>query len=560
MIEPVLGIDFGTSCCRVAVADSRGSRASARLVSVDKKVAVFPSLACVDLLGGGGAGGQVEHLAALDPGSVIWGVKALLGDDAREDPTATHDSAVFAHSDWGGPQCESRPDGSIGLRVGDTGEDLWEVSPRTGDASPRTVEPLRAVTELFRLARDLAQRDLGLPVVRCVIAVPPAFGPGRREIIVAAAEAAGLDVLGLVGEGAASVLAHCGAGRQRAGGAGECFVAVDVGGGFTGITLVTRDGVRFRELAATGTRLGGEGIEDHLARYLLEEFSRQPGWPGQSSSLLGRLRRTASEAMPYLAKEQSFPVVILTAGRTYAYLLTRSQVDKLGESIARYLRETVPKLCSDWGLAGHGKDRVKAPVVLPAGGLTRTPFLQRALKSLLKSVSVAKSLPLESVALGAALWGQTLVGLESSAKGKGGGIQLASVAPWTIALGSEEGEPRVLVPAGSSLPCQATCSGIGLGGSGEGRATLRLLEAPMGGKPAFREIGQIRLKAGGQGQTEGVKVRLVVSLTTSGRLLVKALDEATDEPVAARVRFSGLALEGDGASAKEQQSSVAETA
>jgi len=49
-------------------------------------------------------------------------------------------------------------------------------------------------------------------------------------------------------------------------------------------------------------------------------------------------------------------------------------------------------------------------------------------------------------------------------------------------------------------------------------------------------------------------------LTSSGRLQVKAQDEATNEPVAARVRFSGLALEGDGASAKEQQSSVAETA
>jgi len=565
MTEPVLGIDFGTSCCRVAVADSRGDRASARLVSVDKRAAVFPSLVCVDFLGGGLAGDEAERLAALDPGSVIWGAKALLGSDAGEKPSADGeacDSAVFARSDWGGPRCERRPDGSIGLRVRTTEEGPREITPGTGEAPPGTVEPLQAVTELFRLAREMARRDLGLPIVRCVIAVPPAFGPGRREIIAAAASAAGLDVLGLIGEGVASVLAHCGTGRQRAGSAGECFVTIDAGGGFTGLTVVARDGARYRELAATGTRLGGEGIEDHLARYLLEEFSRQPDWPSESPSLLGRLRRTASEAMPYLAKEESFPVVILAAGRTYAYLLTRSQVNKIGEPIARYVRENVPKLWHRWGPAGGGKDGVVGPVLLPVGGLTRAPFLQQVLKSVLDRdrARVVKPLPLESVALGAALWGQAMVQPDASAKEATGGIQLASVAPWTIAVGREASDPRVLIPAGSSLPCQATCGGIGLGEGGDGRAALRLLEAPLGDQPVFREIGQVCLESGGQRRIAGLKVRLVVSLTSSGRLQVKAQDEATNEPVAARVRFSGLALEGDGASAKEQQSSVAETA
>lgn len=557
MAEPVLGIDFGTSFCRVAVAESRGKRVVPRLLFAGQVPAAFPSVVSVDPMGVCLAGEEARRLVVVEPGWVIHGAKRLLrggeGDGGAGAP-------VLARSDWGGPRCETEPSGSVLFRVGAGGTDP--------EASAQDVSPLRAVTAVLRLARETAGQALGLPVARCVIGVPPVFGPGEREMMARAAAEAGLDVLGLIDEGLAVTLAHCATakGKHRHD-ARRHFLTVDVGGGFTGMTLVQTDGHHYREMAVTGTRLGGEEIEHRLAQYLVEEYRRIPGWPVQEPSVLGHVRQMAGAAMVRLSEEESLPVVLYHGGRTFASLLSRSQVERLGEDIARCLRETLPQLWFNWGpCAGSGKQEIRLPVIVPAGGLVRLAFIQRALKTALPGAEVVAPMPAESVAQGAALWGWALVSGDEGTDEATGALRTASVAPWTIAVGRSAGEPAVLVRAGSSLPCRAVCEKISLGEPGESRAILRLLEAPgvvsqpAGGGAAFRPFAEVRVEVPGSpkspaGQpaepgaagTEsegsrltGRRASLALTLTADGRMQVLVTEEASGHAIPAGLWFYGV--------------------
>jgi molecular chaperone DnaK (HSP70) len=578
MAEPVLGIDFGTSFCRVAVAESRGNRVVPRLLSVSQVPAVFPSVAGVDPLGTWLAGDDACRFAAVEPGWAVHGAKRLLGRGEGKGDAGCPD---LVRSDWGGPKCETGSDGSVLLRL-PTGDD-------DADSDDIRVSPLRVVSEILRLARENARQALGLPVVRCVIGVPAVFGPGEREMIARTAGVAGLDVLALIDEGLAVTLAHCGSAKGKRRDDGPLhYLAVDVGGGFTSVTLVRRDGCRYRELAATGFRLGGEDIQHLLAGRLLEEYGRMPGWPTQAGGLLGHVRRMAGAALSRLSAEESLPAVVFHDGRTFASLLSRSQVDRLGEDIARRLREVVPALWLDSEPATTAAGQAaRLPVILPAGGLGRAPFVQRALKTALPDAEVAAPMPAESVALGAALWGWTLVSGDEGADEATGVLRTASVAPWTIAVGRSAGEPAVLVRAGSSLPCRAVCEWKTLAEPREPRAVLRLFEAHGSGgdapaaEAAFNPIGEIRLEipgsekgaaasspgahgagassirsegatgefsdedsAGAAGdQAPGTWMRLVLTVAPDGRLRVAATDAGSGRPIRADLRFYGLADE-----------------
>jgi len=518
----------------------------------------FPGVAGVDHSGTWLTGEAASQLTAVAPGRVVFGVKGLLRGGAAK-PGHGRSCRTLARSAWGGPTCTETPDGGLflGILSGEGG---------VGSPAPESVRPVHAAAEILDHARQRAQKALGLPVSRCVIAVPALFGPAEREMIVWAAREARLDVLALIHDGLAMALTR-GTSRRAS---REVLIVVGVGAGFTSVSLMTRDGDHYRELVATGVPLGGENIEDRIAGYLLEEFKRQPGWPAHDRAPLATVRHAAAEAVSRLAWKDTVPVVVLHGGRTFNALLSRSQIETFREPISHYLHQTISRLWQDWGewaraLTGGRRP----PVIVSGGGLAATASVRRTLRSVLEGAKVERASPSGSVALGASLWGQALVrgGLAPSSATRR--TMIATVAPWTIALGRGKNKPRVIVPAGSTLPHQAAFSGIDLGKAKDGRAVIRLYEASAegsaGGQPEdFTWIGDIqcqdRRTAFSPTHTEAPvpvaeaavdssprgPITLRASLTQDGRLAVQAQGADGESAVSMRLRYPGLEVLGGG--------------
>jgi molecular chaperone DnaK (HSP70) len=421
-------------------------------------------------------------------------------------------------------------------------------------------ERVAATKALFDRVGVLAQEALSRPVSRCVIAVPPVFGPAERERIHRAARTARMEVLALIHDSLAVALAR-GPRRRRP---REILVVVSAGAGFTGASLVTRDGHRYREVASAGRPLGGAEVHEGIGAYLLEEFQRQPGWPKDDPAALASVLRAAAQTVTRLARRETVHAVVLHGGRTFTALLSRSQVEAFREPIARYLRETIAQLWADWGdWARAVAPGCRSPVIVSGGGLVGTASIRRALRAALPGARVEPAYPPGFVAQGASLWGRALLTTGPEPGGPQGQAVIAAVAPWSIALGAEGNRLRVLFRAGSTLPRQGKCAGIDLGESETGRSVIKLYASPATMDSAARRddvsmIGHIRCEdrrvvmaaddSKAQTPDSGERasrrrrdrITLTVDLTRDGLLSVRGQGDDGDPSVTTQLWYPGL--------------------
>lgn len=411
-----LGIDFGTSLCRVFA--SGGS--TAEPVTVDGAPLVVPSV-------------------------VAWGPKGqlLVGADALRS-TATPRDSVYGVKRLLGRKYHSQP-----------GSWLREISPNVlvagpnGDVCVRTAggdrRPEALAALLLGQIVDWAGDALGKAPTSVVVSVPGFFDDAQRRALRNACALATTIPTRVVSEPAALALsyAHRGDSRGR--------VAVfDLGAGALDVSVLEVGSSAAKVIAVAGdSLLGGEDFDRRIVALLVDAFAEQYGI--DLTTQPGALRRVyvaAERARRELSDlEHAAPILVrgvATRGDAENLDLRYDQLERaLFESLCSEELESLSDPCA-WALkdAGLGTDELDAVTI--RGGASRTPAVQRAVAYMFNRAPLLGGD--ERVAEGAALAAARLA--------VGNTLGVDDVTAHSLGIKVRAGTFSPVLRRGHAIPCQ----------------------------------------------------------------------------------------------------------
>ncbi|OHB81121.1 MAG: heat-shock protein Hsp70, partial [Planctomycetes bacterium RBG_16_64_10] len=461
-METILGIDLGTTNSVVAIIRD----GKPEVLMDDDGQAILPSVVGLDAHGNVLVGQAARNQAILAPDRTVTSVKRRMGEDVQ-------------------------------LPLG---------------ASAFTPQEISSL--ILKTLKDRAQRRLGYAVEKAVITVPAFFGENQREATREAGVLAGLEVVRIINEPTAASLTYEANQSSR-----ETLLVYDLGGGTFDVSVVQiEDGV-VEVLASHGdTRLGGDDFDRLLLDKVCAAFHQEHALDLREivvarSRLLQAVERTkcelsfeayASLQEEFIASKQGRPLNLET-------VIDRSDYEVLIEPLLKKTIDSVDRALSDAKL--HAKDIDK---VLLVGGATRTPLIHHLLEEQLGQQPHSELDPDLCVALGAAIQGALIAGIDV-------GPVLVDITPKTLGvrcLGQLHGlvTNRVFSPIihrNTALPAT--------------RSRLYYTAVPG------QEVAQIDVY---QGEHEDIQLNELV-----GKFNLEGLNEAADMGNEILVRFE-LSLDG----------------
>ncbi len=374
--ELVLGIDLGTTYSTASVVidgrfhfamDGRGESS-------------IPSVVHFPKSGPPVIGSEAVRLRATDPQNTVVGIKRVVGRPA--------DSPAVRLLDQ-----------SAAFKVKAQGKSEAAVLVRSGEFSATEVASL-----ILRYLRERAELRFGKRVSRAVLTVPAMSTPAVREAMARCGKMAGLEVVRLVAEPCAGGVAR----GMGAAGVGSAPVLVyDFGGGTLDATVLQRDGLHLKVLAAGGDDcLGGDDFDGAFARWVASGVYRLQGvditrdavvwdWIQRQCELVKRALSSAPEAR--FQVRDAFSV----GGRAQHldYMVRREHLAPYWAELVDRSIAAAAQTVDQAGITDLGK----LGAVLLIGGTTFVPMVRTGVAQAFPRPCVYEDDPQTAVARGAAL-------------------------------------------------------------------------------------------------------------------------------------------------------------
>ncbi len=332
------------------------------------------------------------------------------------------------------------------------------VADQDGDAGAELGGRVYSLPELAALllgeikssAQDMLERELK----RAVLCVPAWYSDHQRGAVLEAGRLAGLEVLRILNEPSAVALAF-GYGRGLA---RKRLLVYDLGGGTFDASVVEMTGDDLEVVSTGGDNfLGGidfdERVADALAGTLPEnlrirlEQSRVSWERVRDAAEIAKIalsdQEIASVHVPFAVTDEGGAPVDLRAS------VTRAQIDQLTTDLVERTAE-VTRIVLEVG-------RVNASAldeVLLVGGQSRAPLVRKRLEALLGRPPRTDVDPQGAVALGAAIFGHSLVQRE---RGKAG-VSVSEVLSAPIGVAVKGGGFLRVLERNTRLPAEKTLS------------------------------------------------------------------------------------------------------
>jgi molecular chaperone DnaK len=492
VIQPVLGIDLGTTNSVVASIDKQGVVVIVRNAVGEE---ITPSVVYFEPDGGVVVGDEALYQTAADPANGVRLIKRQMGTE-------------------------------------------FPLTLRGEDHTPESISALI----LRQLAAPAQASDRGRP--RAVITVPAYFGLAEREATYQAGVIAGLEVLELLDEPVAAA-AHYGLTT----GGDRIVLVYDLGGGTFDTTVLRISAGTVTVVATDGHHsLGGADIDQRLLDVILGRLGRL--LPEQEVDelvddrrLLGQLSLDVEAVKRDLSARTSRDLVVRTATGRVSVTVTRADLEAVCGDLFDTTAEIIERVLAT--ARSEGTDRIDD--VIMVGGSSRIPLLSARLGEM---VGVAPRLiePDLAVAKGAALRAHRLAATpqlaalsRSSVRGASADVgTVIPIAPRAVGILVADSHDAAgqrnfvdhLVRANTPLPVITTEDRFGTILADQESVRIQVYE--QAGTTLSAEVGHNRLVLDGEltkigSLPAGSVIRITVKIAIDGRLTVIA-----HEPVSGR--------------------------
>lgn len=404
-----LGIDLGTTHSLVAIVEA----GRPRVLCGPEGSPLLPSAVHYAEDGRILVGARARALSASAPARTFTSIKRLMGRMAT-DPEARRPSG------WN--VVEPEDDEAARLVRFDLGE--------------RQLTPIEISAEILRELAGIARHEVG-ELGRAVITVPAYFDDAQRQATRDAARLAGLDVVRLVNEPTAALLAY-GLEAQKNG----LFAVYDLGGGTFDVTILRlEDGVFQVKSTGGDSLLGG----DDLDRLLVGTMQAQLGDVAPRLTDGDRFLLTdAARTLKHRLSDESEAVarVELSLG-SFEFALERAELERIARPVLERTGRAIRRALRDAQVEPDALDGV-----VLVGGMTRMPAVREYTRELFGREPLRDIDPDQIVAQGAALRADMLANDESQ-------VLLLDVLPLSLGIETMGGTVEKLLPRNSTVPAAA---------------------------------------------------------------------------------------------------------
>jgi molecular chaperone DnaK (HSP70) len=391
---------------RVAIGITFGNSNSSIAYTVDDKAEVIANedgdrqiptvLSYVD--GDEYYGGQAKAFLVRNPDNTIANFRDFLGQEFKSiDPTHSHASAH--------PQDVS---GSVAFTVKDKAEE---------DAS--TVPVSEVTTRYLRRLVGSASDYLGKKVTSAVVTVPTNFSEKQREALINSANEAGLEILQLISDPVAAVLAYDA--RPEAKIEDKIVVVADLGGTRSDVAVIASRGGLYTILAtAHDYEFAGVHLDNALMEHFAKEFQKKHSIdPRNNARSLAKLRleSEATKRALSLGSNAQFSVESLADGFDFSVTINRIRYEMVARKVFEGFNRLIEGVVKKAGL-----DVLDIDEVILSGGTSHTPRIANNLRGIFPesteiqapATSVSAINPSELLARGAALQASLIQEYEAS--------------------------------------------------------------------------------------------------------------------------------------------------
>lgn len=368
----------------------------------------------------------------------------------------------------------------------------------------------------------VASEYYGEEVKKVVITVPAWFNDVQRKATKLAGELAGLEVLRIINEPTAAILA---AGMDKD--SKERLVLVnDLGCGTEDVSICEVSEGMVEVLASDGdVFLGGQNYDNEIVNWLAEEFMKDHSGvdlrkdPMAYARLVEAAEKAKCELSTALQAEINLPYITVQDGVPQMLVMTLTRAKF--ESMTKYLTDRVIEIAKN-ALQKAGKSSSDITDILLVGGSSRMPQVQEALKNAFGDKLNKSSNYDEAVALGAATQAKAIANPEE------GDTLLLDVTPISLGIEVNGNMFGKLVDANTTIPCkksQIFTTAV----DNQPAVTIVVLQ---GERPMSRDnkiIGTFNLDGIAPAPRGIPQIEVTFDIDANGTVTVTAMDKATNK-------------------------------
>ena len=364
-----------------------------------------------------------------------------------------------------------------------------------------------------------AEAYLGEPVKDAVITVPAFFGNEAREATKKAGEIAGLNVLRIIAEPTAAILAS-GIDLEKSG----KYMVVDYGGSTLDFSVADIADKVVEILSSYGdVYCGGSDLDKLVSDWVVAEFKADKGVDLSKDPIaMQRIVEAAEKAKIELSYSTStdinLPYITPGDGQPLHLMLTLTKA-KFEQLIDSEIKKVIN--CGKEALKKANLESKDLDGILLVGGSTRIPYVQEQLEKTFGVQLIKTANPDECVACGAAVQGSILGGEKSD-------ILLLDVTPLNLGIETLGGVMTNLIDANTTIPAKKSQI-FSTAADNQPSVEINVLQGNRPMAKDNKQIGVFHLDGIAPAPAHVPQIEVTFDIDANGILTVTALDKATNK-------------------------------